>query len=239
VTTAAPPSPIAWVLRIAKIAIVAGALVAAVTVRVIVAGEREIALSTAALRAGDPHEAAVHARRAAGFYAPGAPHVRVAYERLIALATKAETRGDSKLAAFAWQGVRTAAMETRWLVTPHAEDLERANAALARLQAAEQRTPRHAHGAHRHAGARRARRAHPGRGAAHPVGRRARRRLPRVDDRRDRRRASRGDEHRTARVVARANAGGDHGGGRARVAGGHLAGVSEAADGFTPRDLMA
>lgn len=140
-TTAAPPSPIAWVLRIAKIAIVAGALVAAVTVRVIVAGEREIALSTAALRAGDPHEAAVHARRAAGFYAPAAPHVRVAYERLIALATKAEARGDSKLAAFAWQGVRTAAMETRWLVTPHAEDLARANAALARLQAAEQRPP--------------------------------------------------------------------------------------------------
>lgn len=126
---------LAWILRVAKIAIVAGAIVAAVTARVIASGEREIALSTAALRAGDPHTAAVHARRAAGFYAPGAPHVRVAYERLIALATKAESRGDRKLAVFAWQGVRTAAMETRWLVTPHAEDLERANAAIARLQA--------------------------------------------------------------------------------------------------------
>ena len=145
-TTAETKSPrgagaLAWILRVAKIAIVAGVIVGAVTARVIASGEREIALSTAALRAGDPHEAAVHARRAAGFYAPGAPHVRVAYERLIALATKAESRGDRKLAVFAWQGVRTAALETRWLVTPHAEDLERANAAIARLQATADRPP--------------------------------------------------------------------------------------------------
>ncbi len=145
-TTADTKSPrgagvLAWIFPAARIAIVAGLLVGAVTARVIAGGEREIALSTAALRAGDPHEAAVHARRAAGFYAPGAPHVRVAYERLIALATKAESRGDRKLALFAWQGVRTAAMETRWLVTPHAEDLDRANAAIARLSAAEDRPP--------------------------------------------------------------------------------------------------
>ncbi|MEZ4296383.1 MAG: hypothetical protein R3B70_15535 [Polyangiaceae bacterium] len=107
----------------------------------VVAGEREIARSTDALRAGDPHEAALHARRAAGFYAPGAPHVRVAYERLIALATKAESLGNRPLALFAWEGVRTAALETRWLVTPHAEDLTRANEAIARLQAAESRPP--------------------------------------------------------------------------------------------------
>lgn len=136
----APAGPtIAWILRAAKIVFVAGAIVAAVTARVIVAGEREIALSTEALRAGDPHDAALHARRAAGYYAPGAPHVRVAYERLIALATKAESVGDKATALFAWQGVRTAAVETRWVVTPHEADLERANAAIARLQAAEER----------------------------------------------------------------------------------------------------
>lgn len=130
---------IGWILRAAKIALVVGLVVGAVTARVVVAGEREVALSTAALRAGDPHEAAIHARRAAGYYAPGAPHVRVAYERLIALAVKAESVGDKATALFAWQGVRTAAIETRWIVTPHAGDLERANAAIARLQAAEER----------------------------------------------------------------------------------------------------
>jgi hypothetical protein len=130
---------IGWILRAAKVAFVIGAVVAAITARVIVAGEREIALSTAALRSGDPHEAALRARRAAGYYAPGAPHVRVAYERLIALATKAESVSDRSTALYAWQGVRTAAIETRWLVTPHAADLERANAAIARLQAAEER----------------------------------------------------------------------------------------------------
>ena len=92
-------------------------------------GEKEIALSTAALRAGDPHGAAEHARRAAGWYAPGAPHVRVAYERLLALGTAAEGLGDRDTALYALRGARTAAIETRWLFTPHEEDLERADAA--------------------------------------------------------------------------------------------------------------
>lgn len=138
-TTNEQRTAVVWIVRGAKIALVVALLVAAVTGRVIVAGEREIALSTAALRAGDPHEAALHARRAAGHYAPGAPHVRVAYERLVALAVKAESAGDRATALFAWQGVRTAAIETRWIVTPHASDLDRANAEIARLQAAEAR----------------------------------------------------------------------------------------------------
>jgi hypothetical protein len=120
---------------------VVGAVVGAASVRVVISGEREIAESTSALRAGDAHEAAVHARRAAGWYAPGAPHVRVAYERLIALATTAEGLGDAETALFAWRAVRTAATETRWLVTPHEEDLARANAAIARLSAAGPRPP--------------------------------------------------------------------------------------------------
>jgi hypothetical protein len=139
--SAEPRTTLAWALRIAKIALVVGVVIAAVSVRVVVAGEREIALSTAALRAGDPHDAALHARRAAGSYAPGAPHVRVAYERLLALAAKAEGVGDRETALFAWRGVRTAALETRWVVTPHQDDLERANAAIARLEAAQARPP--------------------------------------------------------------------------------------------------
>lgn len=118
-----------------------GALVLAVSLRVIVAGEQEIAESTEALRRGDAYAAAVHARRAAGWYAPGAPHVRVAYERLVALATAAEGIGNADVALLAWRGVRTAALETRWLVTPHEGDLERANAAIARLSAAQPRPP--------------------------------------------------------------------------------------------------
>jgi hypothetical protein len=138
-----PPSAsaVAWILRTAKVVLAIAVVVAAVSARVILAGEREIALSTAGLRAGDPHEAALHARRAAGYYAPGAPHVRVAYERLIALAVKAESVGDRATALFAWQGVRTAALETRWLVTPHEADLSRANANIARLEAAQERPP--------------------------------------------------------------------------------------------------
>jgi hypothetical protein len=126
---------------LARALAIAGLLVGGVSARVIVAGEREIAESTAALRAGDAYAATVHARRAAGWYAPGAPHVRVAYERLIALATAAEGTGNAEISLLAWRGVRTAAIETRWLVTPHEDDLARANAAIARLAAAAPRPP--------------------------------------------------------------------------------------------------
>jgi len=118
-----------------------GLLIGALSARVLWAGESEIAESTAALKRGDAQEAAVHARRAAGFYMPGAPHVRVAYERIVAIATAAEGLGDRELALVAWRGVRTAALETRWLVTPHEADLERANKAIARIEAAAPRPP--------------------------------------------------------------------------------------------------
>jgi hypothetical protein len=119
----------------------AATVVGAATARVVYSGEKEIALSTTALRAGDPHGAAEHARRAAGWYAPGAPHVRVAYERLLALGTAAEGLGDRDTALYALRGVRTAAIETRWLFTPHEEDLERADRAIARIEAEAPRAP--------------------------------------------------------------------------------------------------
>jgi hypothetical protein len=120
---------------------VLGLVIGAATGRVIHAGEKEIAASTAALRAGDPHGAAEHARRAAGWYAPGAPHVRVAYERLMALGTTAEGLGDRETALYAFRGVHTAATETRWIVTPHEDDLAKADRAIARLSAAAPRPP--------------------------------------------------------------------------------------------------
>lgn len=118
-----------------------GLVVFAVTARVIWAGEAEITESSAALRRGDAQDAVVHARRAAGFYAPGAPHVRVAYERLVTIATAAEGLGDRDLALLAWRGVRTASTETRSFYVPHAADLDRANVAIARIEAAAPRPP--------------------------------------------------------------------------------------------------
>jgi hypothetical protein len=118
-----------------------GLVVGAASARVVQAGEKEIALSTQGLKAGDARGAAEHARRAAGWYAPGAPHVRVAYERLLALGTKAEGLGDRELALYAFRGVRTAALETRWLVIPHEDDLDRANRAIARIEAEAPRAP--------------------------------------------------------------------------------------------------
>ncbi len=120
---------------------VLGGLIGVVTARVIVSGEEEIAASTAALVVGDAHEATVRARRAAGWYAPGAPHVRVAYERLVAIAQAAEGVGDRDAALLAWRSVRTASIETRWLLTPHADDARRADEAIARLEATAVRTP--------------------------------------------------------------------------------------------------
>jgi hypothetical protein len=119
----------------------AGLVTGTASARVMWSGEREIALSTAALRAGDPHGAAEHARRAAGWYAPGAPHVRVAYQRLLALGTAAEGLGDRDTALFAFRGVRTAALETRWLLVPHEDDLDQANHAIARIEAEAPRAP--------------------------------------------------------------------------------------------------
>lgn len=118
-----------------------GVVALAATARVIVAGESEIATSTSALKAGDAREAIAHARRAAGWYAPGAPHVGVAYQRLVTLATTAEGLGDRETALYAWNAVRSSAIETRWLLTPHADDLARADQAIARLHTATPRPP--------------------------------------------------------------------------------------------------
>ena len=111
-----------------------GFVLGVVYARVMTSGEAEIASSTEGLRAGDPREAVIHARRAAGWYAPGAPHVRVAYERLLALGTKAEAKGDREIALLAWRSIRSASIETTWLVAPHAEDRDRADQSIARLE---------------------------------------------------------------------------------------------------------
>jgi hypothetical protein len=111
------------------------AVLGVLTLRVVWSGEAELVESDAALKRGDAHEATVRARRAAGWYAPGAPHVRIAYARLIALARAAEEHKRIDIALFAWRSVHSAAHETRWLVVPHKSDLELADREIARLVA--------------------------------------------------------------------------------------------------------
>jgi hypothetical protein len=107
----------------------------AATARVVWAGEREIALSTESLKAGDADDAIVHARAAALWYAPGAPHVRVAYERLLAIAKEAEDRRLWETALFAYRAIVTASTSTKWAVVPHEQDARHANEAIARIEA--------------------------------------------------------------------------------------------------------
>lgn len=139
----APAEPRARPLwrRVAVAVVIAFALLGAVTGRVVMAGEGELAASTAALRAGDPVEATIRARRSAAWFAPGAPHVRVAYERLMALGKEAERRHQRQVALLAFEGVHEAAHSTRWLVLPHAGDVEVADQAIARLRAQDPRPP--------------------------------------------------------------------------------------------------
>jgi hypothetical protein len=111
------------------------AIGAAVSSRVLINGDAELAASTAALALGDPREAVVAARRAAGWYLPGAPHVAAAYQRLLALARTAEQHRQGDIALAAWRGVRSAALESRWLYTPHRAELDEANREIARLMA--------------------------------------------------------------------------------------------------------
>ncbi len=105
------------------------------TAAVIYSGERELALSTAALNEGRGQDAVASAKRAALWYAPFAPHVDVAYRRLIAIAEAAQAHGDVALAQSAWSAVREAALETRSILSPHEADKTRATEALAKLYA--------------------------------------------------------------------------------------------------------
>lgn len=124
-----------WLRRAALGMLLAVLTMAALTARMIIEGEAELETSDAAFDRGDLAEATLHARRSATLYAPGAPHVVAAFERLRAIALGAESQGDVGTARKAWGAVRGAALETRHVVLPHAAELALANANLARLNA--------------------------------------------------------------------------------------------------------
>ncbi len=122
-----------------RIGLVVVVVVSGLVARVIVAGELAIAESSRALLEGDARSATEHARSAALWFAPGAPHVRVAYGRLMALAKAAEERHDAETALRAYRAVMTASSSTRWITTPHRDDAALAAAAIARIESTEPR----------------------------------------------------------------------------------------------------
>jgi hypothetical protein len=104
--------------------------IGALATRVVIEGRSALADGDAALQAKRVDQAIAAWEAAARWYFPLAPHVGEAYERLTSLA-----KSDPKHALSAWRAVRSAALATRSLWTPHADDLAEANAAIAKLSA--------------------------------------------------------------------------------------------------------
>jgi hypothetical protein len=119
--------------RVATGLLVVVAFLGALLARIVLEGEAAMTESDRAFHRGDVRQAAVEARRAAVLYAPGARHVRAAYERLRAIAVGSEAQGDTASARFAWRVVRGSILETRHVTTPFRGLLEEANRELARL----------------------------------------------------------------------------------------------------------
>jgi len=123
-----------WLRRLALVLLLGFLGLGVLTARAVEKGEKAVLESDRAFDQGKVREAAHHARRAAVHYAPGAPHVRAAYDRLHAVAAGAEAAGDRETAIFAWSAIRSAALETRHVSVPFPRELEAANRALARLE---------------------------------------------------------------------------------------------------------
>ncbi len=118
--------------RIVAIAGIVIATLCALGIRVALEGKQALAAGDAALSAKRTTEAIAAWETAARWYLPGAPHVDDAYTRLVSVA-----RADEAHALAAWRAVRRAALATRSLWTPHADDLAVANAEIARRSAAD------------------------------------------------------------------------------------------------------
>jgi hypothetical protein len=116
---------------------IVGAGFGALALRTVLEGRAALAEGDAAIAAKRSGDAISAWEAAARWYFPGAPHVDEAYDRLRDFA-----RANKSLTA--WRAIRTAALATRSLWTPHADDLALANAAIAEISADD---PDHAPGA--------------------------------------------------------------------------------------------
>ena len=124
---------IKWIARVLVSLALVGAAGTWWTWHVIDQGQQQLRASRALAAAGKIRPAIMSARRAASWYAPGAPHVRLAYQRLIDLARLAESHGDRSTALFAWRSLRSAAMTSRSWTVPHSAEVHAADLAIARL----------------------------------------------------------------------------------------------------------
>jgi hypothetical protein len=107
------------------------AVLAALSIRVVVAGRSALGDGDDWMLRGKPIEAAGAYEIAARWYLPLAPHVDDAYAKLRALAASP----DPAVQLVAWRAIRSAAHATSGLWTPHAGDLADADAAIAHLEA--------------------------------------------------------------------------------------------------------
>ncbi|MBS1122271.1 MAG: hypothetical protein H6Q90_4499 [Deltaproteobacteria bacterium] len=114
--------------RLLAIAAIVLAGLGALAIRVVLEGRSALAEGDQAMTEQRLNDAIAAWERAARWYLPGAPHVDEAYDRLVEVA-----RHDHNLTA--WRAIRSAAVVTRSLWTPHEAELAEANAAIAQLLA--------------------------------------------------------------------------------------------------------
>jgi len=107
------------------------AVLAALSIRVVVAGRGALGEGDDWMLRGKPIEAIGAYETAARWYLPLAPHVDAAYAKLRTLAGN----DDPAVQLAAWRAIRGAAHATTGLWTPHAGDLADADAAIAKLEA--------------------------------------------------------------------------------------------------------
>jgi hypothetical protein len=109
---------------------IALAVLGVIALRVVLEGRAALADGDEAFAQKRIPDAIAAWESAARWYVPAAPHVDEAYERLVGYA-----REHGSIAA--WRAVRSAAHATTSLWTPHAADLAEADAAIAKLAAAD------------------------------------------------------------------------------------------------------
>jgi hypothetical protein len=127
-------SVLGWARRVALgLALLLGAL-GVLAARTLFSGRAALAEAEHAFDRGDLRESVRQARSAAAYFVPFAPHVDAAYGRLVVIARGAEAAGNWHLAAFAWNAVRAAAVESTAPGFSRPE-LELSNRNLARLAA--------------------------------------------------------------------------------------------------------
>lgn len=126
---------VGWLRRLLVLLAVLLVLLGGLVARVVVLGSASLERAERAFDRGELRESVFQARRAATLTAPFAPHVDAAYARLQIIARGAEAADRLRLAAFAWNAVRSAAIESSSPLVPARPELELANKNLARLAA--------------------------------------------------------------------------------------------------------